>query len=559
MAIQRKTVWGGPPSNLHRRSEAVRRAGPFGPAVLGLAITILSITPLWAQSGARLSDSLRKHVASKSTAPVDVIVHGSAAEIEALAARHGVAIKKRLDDGGVLRVSAAQIDALGAAVDHLSRDATVSSFMSVTNSAIGADQVWAGIAGLPGITGAGIGIALIDSGIWAEHRSLAGRVVFAKDFVSNAPARSTRDEYGHGTHIAGIIAGDSPYPQDSSYQTPFRGVAPGANLISLRVIGADGTGLVSDVIEAIEWAIRNRHRYNIRVINLSLGHPPEESYRDDPMCEAVERAIHAGIVVVAAAGNRGKDAEGRSVHVTIDSPATDPYVITVAALNTKGTVRRSDDELTTYSSKGPTLDGVIKPDIAAPGNKIVSAEALESSIVADYPGLHASGSGADAYLTLSGTSMAAGVVSGAVALVLEANDKLNPAQVKAALQYSASFMPEVGLLGAGAGSLNVVGSVNVTLKGSELSAGEAQSFESWKRPIYLDRQVKSSKVVWGGGAIWDHRVVGKCVDCDIDRIIWSQRIIWSNRTIWDDRIVTRDCFECDIDRIIWGDQILWGE
>ena len=187
---------------------------------------------------------------------------------------------------------------------------------------------------------------------------------------------SDDDPYGHGTHIGATIAGSSPYPVDSTSQAPFRGVAPGAHLISLRVIGADGTGKASDVIAAIQWVIQNRKRFNIRVINLSLGGPAEQSYRDDPMCEAVERAVHAGIVVVAAAGNRGKDADGNSVHGLIDSPGIDPHVITVGALNTKGTARRSDDVLATYSSKGPTLvDGLLKPDIAAPGNKIVSAEA----------------------------------------------------------------------------------------------------------------------------------------------------------------------------------------
>ena len=120
-------------------------------------------------------------------------------------------------------------------------------------------------------------------------------------------------------------------------------------------------------------------------------------------------------------------------------------MITVGALNTKGTVQRSDDVLATYSSKGPTLvDGFLKPDIAAPGNKIVSAEALGASLISDNPALHASGSGANAYATLSGTSMATGVVSGAVALVLEANKRLTPAQVKMTLQSSATFMPEVG-------------------------------------------------------------------------------------------------------------------
>ena len=154
----------------------------------------------------------------------------------------------------------------------------------MTAEAIGADQVWQGaVAGIEGVTGRGIGVAVIDSGI-ALHRSLRGRVVAAVDFTDSASI--ARDDYGHGTHVAGIIAG-SP---DSGYA----GVAPGAHLVSLRVLKADGSGDTSDVIAAIDWALRNRTRYNLRVINLSLGHPVFESYRDDPLCQAVERAVKAG-------------------------------------------------------------------------------------------------------------------------------------------------------------------------------------------------------------------------------------------------------------------------
>ena len=469
-----KGVWG---SKTHSETgSSVLAASAWHRALaLSLGLLLLPSAPLLAQ--ARLSESLRKHVASKSAQTVDVIVHGSPDEIRAIAARHGLRVKKILSEGAVLEASAAGIEALAADVDHLSRDVDVASFMSVTNAAIGADQVQAGLNGLDGLTGAGVGIALIDSGVWTGHRSLAGRVVYSKDFISGSghgnairggPASAlSEDPYGHGTHIGATIAGNSPYPADSTSQLPFRGVAPGAHLVSLRVIGADGMGKASDVIDAIYWVIHNAKRFNIRVINLSLGGPAEQSYLDDPMCEAVERAVHAGIVVVAAAGNRGKDAEGRSVHGLIDSPGIDPYVITVGALNTKGTARRSDDELATYSSKGPTMvDGLLKPDIAAPGNKIVSAEALGASLTANYPALHASGAGADAYATLSGTSMATGVVSGAVALVLEANEGLTPAQVKMTLQSSATFMPEVGLVGAGAGSLNTAAAIGVALNGT---------------------------------------------------------------------------------------------
>ncbi len=519
MATQGKTVWGG------RVAASILYA---------MVITIAVAPAASAQHGARLSDSLRRHVAANSTQKLDVIVHGTAAEIAALAERHHVQIKKMLTGGAVLSATGAAIGALSAEVDHLSRDVAVTSFMAVTDAAIGADQVQAGLAGLPGLTGRGVGIAFVDSGIWAEHRSLAGRVVASVDFVGDGIA----DTYGHGTHVAAIAAGDSPYPQDSTYQIPFRGVAPGANLISLRVIGADGSGLSSDVVEAIEWAIRNRKRYNIRVINLSLGHPPDEPYRDDPMCEAVERAVHAGIVVVAAAGNRGKNAAGESVYGTIDSPGNDPYAITVGALNTRGTVARSDDVLATYSSKGPTFDGVIKPDIVAPGNKIVSAEAAGSSIVADNPTLHVSGSGIDGYMTMSGTSMSAAVVSGAVALVLEGKEKLSPAEVKATLQYSSTFLPDPGLVGAGAGSLNVASAIQVGNEISDRKSTKGGMFDGSSVSAYLrlgdHPPVLAQHIIWGNAFL------------SASHIIWTDHIVWDGRTAWENHI-------------IWEDHLIWGD
>ncbi len=188
-----------------------------------LAVVVFTSGPVWAQSDARLSESLRKHVSSKSAGKVDVIVCRTADEVSALAARHGLRIKKTMTNCAVIQATGAQIEALGAEVDYLSRDVDVTPFMSVTNEAIGADQVWAGVAGAPGFTGAGIGIALIDSGVWTGHRSLAGRVVFAKDFTGDGNG-SSEDPFGHGTHIGAIIAGSSPYSQDSTYPTPFRGV-----------------------------------------------------------------------------------------------------------------------------------------------------------------------------------------------------------------------------------------------------------------------------------------------------------------------------------------------
>ncbi len=244
----------------------------------------------------------------------------------------------------MLQVTREQLAAMSSdpAVSHVSGDARVHRMMAVTTRAIGADQVWQGIAGLPAYTGAGIGVAIIDSGI-ENHRALKNRVVASFDFVGG----KGRDEYGHGTHVAGIVAGES---------NEFPGVAPGAHIVSLRVLDKEGAGDTSDVIAAMDFAVENRARFNLRVINLSLGHPVFESYRDDPLCQAVERAVRAGMVVVAAAGNFGKTADGRPVIGGIVSPGNSPSAITVGALNTKGTAFPSDDVMATYSSRGSDGD-----------------------------------------------------------------------------------------------------------------------------------------------------------------------------------------------------------
>ena len=193
--------------------------------------------------------------------------------------RKSATVKKVLRHGAVLEVTGGQLDALSQDPDvaHLSGDVAVSR-MSVTAQAIGADQVWSGwLEGIAGATGRGIGVAVIDSGV-APHRSLKDRIVAAVDFTG--PAGVGRDQYGHGTHVAGIVAGT-----DADYA----GIAPGAHIVSLRVLGEDGSGQTSDVIAAIDWAIEHRAAFNLRVINLSLGHPVLESYRDDPLCQAVQR------------------------------------------------------------------------------------------------------------------------------------------------------------------------------------------------------------------------------------------------------------------------------
>ena len=266
----------------------------------------------------------------------------------------------------------------------------------MTTETIEANEVWAGTGPIAKLTGNGVGVAVIDSGVDFNHAALKGRIVVSVDFTGGNGA----DLYGHGTHVAATIAGQAGVTANTK---DYRGVASGARIINLRVLGANGSGMSSNVIEAIDWAIENRARYNIRVINLSLGAPVLQPYRDDPLCEATERAVSAGIIVVAAAGNFGHTKDGRTIMGGITSPGNDPNVLTVGALDPHATSDRSDDTVATYSSRGPTrYDLVIKPDLVAPGSHVVSAEAAGSYLVTTYPQIHVTGTGANAYTQLSG-------------------------------------------------------------------------------------------------------------------------------------------------------------
>src|SRR5439155_15694982 len=276
-----------------------------------------------------------------------------------------------------------------------------------------------------GLDGAGIGVAILDSGV-AEHPDLNSKVRYAANFV---PAETdTRDGYGHGTHVAGIIAGNGRASSAFGDTYIARGIAPGANLIVFRVLDSAGVGSDSAVIRAIEQAIDLKDRYNIRVMNLSIGRPVAESYRTDPLCRAIENAWRAGIVVVTAAGNEGRNNEfGTDGYGTITAPGNDTLVITVGAMNTVGTETRSDDKIASYSSKGPTsVDHVVKPDLVAPGNQIISLSAKASLLERTYPEnlvpmslINPAGSGGSSeYIQLSGTSMAAPMVCGVVALLV---------------------------------------------------------------------------------------------------------------------------------------------
>ncbi|MEP6592313.1 MAG: S8 family serine peptidase, partial [Acidobacteriota bacterium] len=197
-----------------------------------------------------------------------------------------------------------------------------------------------------GLTGAGVGVAVIDSGIssWHDDLTYGGgssvvrtsggqRVAAFVDFV--AGLQTPYDDYGHGTHVSGIIAGNGY--DSSGYRA---GIAPDAHLVGLKVLDANGRGVISNVIAAIEWAVTNRAAYNIRVLNLSVGAGVVESYNTDPLTLAAKRAVDAGIVVVAAAGNLGRNKLGQTQYGGITAPGNAPWVLTVGASSTEGTASR---------------------------------------------------------------------------------------------------------------------------------------------------------------------------------------------------------------------------
>ena len=316
---------------------------------------------------ARLSKDLTDRISTGDASDTSVIVTGTQSAVDALASRHGLRISKRLRTGAVLDVPAGSLEAVAndAGVDVLSGNQVLQSNMAVTRIAIGADQAWAGLVGGMGVTGSGVGVAVIDSGI-ANVNALRGRVAASLDFTDDRGKGI--DKNGHGTHVAGIIAAAG-----SGQQSDVSGVAPGAHLVSLKVLDESGRGTADLVIEAIDWVVANHARYGIRVINMSLGGAVLQSWHDDPICQAVERAYDADITVVASAGNFGKTEDGTPISRWHNCAGEYcPHSITVGALNTKGTPFRSDDEVASYSSKGPTrFDGLVKPDLVAPGNRIV--------------------------------------------------------------------------------------------------------------------------------------------------------------------------------------------
>lgn len=493
--------------------------------VVAIALTAALLPGTASAQGrrARVSEDLRQAIDAGNTSATSVIVTATPARVNAIARRHGLVVRKQLATGALLDVPAGGLAALAddAELDQLSGNTPMRSQMAVTNVAIGADQVQAGGWGpsVRGLTGKGVGVAVIDSGV-ANVPELRGRVVANVDFTGTSQAAA--DRYGHGTHVAGIIAAAVDAQNGDS------GVAPGAQIVNLKVLDDNGAGLAADVILAIDWAVANRIRFNIRVINLSLGGPVRQSWRDDPLSHAVERAYKAGIVVVAAAGNVGRAADGRTIYGGITAPGNSPFALTVGALNANSTGFRSDDVVATYSSRGPTLfDRLVKPDVVAPGSRIASLLAPGSALVKAHPERVVDTHGRRRLL-LSGTSMAAAVASGAAAQIVGAYPKIAPVGVRFRMQYAASRSGTEYVVTEGAGSLNLLGSIALGLPGVRdvLIAGDdtqAARFVFGHSEIWSDIELRTeiSEVLWGSGVIWAGSDDGVIWAGSDDGVIWA--------------------------------------
>jgi serine protease AprX len=256
-------------------------------------------------------------------------------------------------------------------------------------------------------------------------------------------------DFGHGTAMAGVIAGKGNGSPNSDKN--YRGVATGAKVIDVKVSDCKGQGRISQVIEGLQWVLENQKKYKIRIVNISLNAEKSESYHNSPLAAAVEVLWFNKIVVIVSAGNV---ADGN-----LYPPANDPFVITVGALDEKGTQSLADDVVASFSGYGATSDGVQKPDLVAPGVNIVATQMKNSYLWQNHPRNVVSGKDEkNNYIRMSGTSMAAAIVSGAVAILLKVEPNLTPDQVKYRLKATAR--PIGNGVRDGAGSLDLYKAIN---------------------------------------------------------------------------------------------------
>jgi serine protease AprX len=582
------------------------------PHLVIFALAALAARTSWADEHHldKLDGALRDALRSNRNGTRSVIIQTDTAHIAALRDRlkahgHGDAIDSTHPAIGVVSASvdAADLHSLAAdgRIHSISSNAVVRAFASSGSSAESPVNVLRETLGLSSSSpmGNGIGVAVIDSGI-QPSKDFEGRIVAFYDFVKRGgQSTSPYDDFGHGTHVAGLIG------SSGALAAAYRGVAPAVRLIGMKVLNSRGTGRTSDVISAITFATANKERLGIDVINLSLGHPIYEPAASDPLVQAVEAAVGAGIIVVAAAGNYGVNPEtGQAGFGGITSPGNAPSAITVGTFDHRGTAARADDRVPSYSSSGPTwYDTFAKPDLVAPGHRLVSNASRPSLLYKDYSSIRVDSN----HIRLSGTSVSAAVASGVVALVLEANRtgnrypphrSITPNAVRAALEYTALGLSDDSgrpyhPLEQGAGGLNAAGAIELARRldtsapiGSWWLTSGLEAFTTiagqplaWTQDIIWGTRILQGTAIfvheqaWGDDIIW-----GTLHDDDIiwgtfdrDDIIWgtsADDIIWGTNVVWGpDRLGTTEGTDIiwgtfDPDDIVWGtlfvDDIIWG-
>ena len=422
-----------------------------------------------------------------------------------------------------------------------------------------------------GITGRGVGIAVIDTGIWTKgHQSrylLTGahgqqRVVAHYDAIADEVKSNNHhsDDNGHGSHVTSLIA--SSRHKDGE----FNGIAPGAHLTVIKAFDEEGRGTYLDVIRGLDWVLKHKDVYRIRVLNLSFSAAPRSYYWDDPLNQAVMAAWQNGIAVVASAGNDGP------APMTVGVPGNLPYVITVGAMTDGVTpLDWSDDRLASFSAAGPTYEAFVKPDIVAPGGHVRGLMGSDSKFAINHPHYH----DGDAYFTMSGTSPSAAIVSGAIALLLQVRPWLLPDHVKCKLVSTARAASESGdkpaysVFQQGAGLIDITaalrsrnyGCANVGLDVSADLAGSAhfrgpveqdtngvyylgnQSGNRWDGSADFDRGY-----AWGGGMAWNDGMPWN------DSEIFSGGLPWNDAKLWSDGMPWNDLSKLSISVDTWVEQ-----
>ena len=588
-------------------------------AVALVAIAVLTqpiVNHAGSEKKSKLDRVLRKAADAGDSAPQRVIVRtrtGRAADVEERRKKHGDRIESvhRRINAFTATVHGEDLLALerDPDVEAVSIDAVLTADNVVqegVNEDARSENLLVAALGLADTEyeGDNVGIAVIDSGLEKSEDLSGGRADKFFDFTTDGRSGHPYDDYGHGTHVATLIAGKGKASEreverledGKRHKTKlalYRGLAPKARIISLKVLDGNGAGYTSSVLRALEFVVANREKLKIDIVNLSLGHPIYESPETDPLVRAVEDATRAGIIVVAASGNHGFNQETGAIgYAGITSPGNAPTAITVGALDMHDSVDRADDTVAPYSSRGPAwYSGVAKPDLVAPGHRLVAVGAFRGSLYERYTERRVWGREKEKrarYLRLSGSSMAAAVTSGVVALMVEANREryeaaLTPNAVKAILEYTALPLQGENPLAQGTGGLNGAGAVLLAesidpgrpVGAWWLTSGvqpwtviEGRSFP-WSQSIIWGNRVAAGEVVFANHFAWNETVIWGTNDSDTviwgttdaDTVIWGTTdVVWDDTSVWSQTVIWGTGLLGTIDGsgVLDQDTVIWG-